>query len=212
MDCMMPEMDGYAATRHIREHEGHRHTPIVAMTANAMEGDRELCLASGMDDYIAKPVELHTLRDALERAPSRKPSRAEQPTGATRGPVETAGSNKTHEPLDRTVLINIRRLQQEGQPDVLRMLFDLFVEDTPRRLAAIRGAVQSRNAALMARQAHALKGSSAHLGARYMASLSAILEQLGEAGSLQTAASTLSQLETEFERVTRAFEAELGET
>jgi len=115
-------------------------------------------------------------------------------------------------PLDHTVLTSIRGLRQKGEPDVLRKLFDLFLEDTPRRLAAIREAVQSRNARLLARQAHALKGSSSHLGARHMAALSTMLQQLGESGSLETAASTLSQLEAEFERVTRAFEAELRET
>jgi len=160
-----------------------------------MQGDRDLCLAAGMDDYIAKPVEVRSLRAALERVASHKPSPAKQQTP------------ETHEPIDWNVLAGLRELQQEGEPDIIRKLFDLFAADTPHRLAAIRKAVEGRNAAVLARQAHALKGSSAHLGARHMATLSATLQQIGEAGSLEAAASTLSQLETEFERVTQVFEA-----
>lgn len=69
MDCQMPEMDGFEATRAIRKMEGKRdrHTPIVALTASAMAGDREICLAAGMDDYLTKPIQLAALRDVVER-------------------------------------------------------------------------------------------------------------------------------------------------
>jgi len=201
MDVQMPEMDGLEASRRICQRWPEAERPrIVAMTANAMQGDRDLCLAAGMDDYIAKPVEVRSLRAALERAASHKPSLAKQATP------------ETHEPIDWNVLAGLRELQQEGEPDIIRKLFDLFAADTPCRLAAIREAVESRNAAVLARQAHALKGSSAHLGARQMATLSATLQQIGEAGSLEAAASTLSQLETEFKRVTQVFEAGAQET
>jgi len=200
MDVQMPEMDGLEAARQISQQwAGKRRPRIIAMTANAMQSDRELCLACGMDDYIAKPVDVETLRAALERCAEREPSR-EQYSSA-----EPAG------PIDRHVLAQIRTLQEEGEPDILRTLFDMFAEDAPRRLAAIREAMAERNASVLARQAHALKGSSANLGASHMATLCATLENLGDTGLLETADSTLSELESEFERVTRAFEAELRE-
>ena len=196
MDVQMPDMDGLEASRRICQRwPGAERPRIVAMTANAMQGDRDLCLAAGMDDYIAKPVEVRSLRAALERAASHKPSPAKRQTPETQAPI------------DWNVVAGLRELQQEGEPDIIRKLFDLFAADTPHRLAAIRKAVEGRNAAVLARQAHALKGSSAHLGARHMATLSATLQQIGEGGSLEAAASTLSQLETEFERVTQVFEA-----
>ena len=82
MDCQMPEMDGYAASQKIRELEREKqlpHTPIIAMTANAMQGDRELCLAAGMDDYLAKPVNERDLKAVLERAVRIQPAASRDP-------------------------------------------------------------------------------------------------------------------------------------
>ena len=87
MDCQMPELDGYAATRTIRQREGSQRTPIVAMTANVMAGDKERCLASGMDDYIAKPISLHALTEALARW---VPTEEAQSASSVAGPTATA--------------------------------------------------------------------------------------------------------------------------
>jgi DNA-binding response OmpR family regulator len=99
MDVQMPEMDGLEASRRICQRWPEAERPrIVAMTANAMQGDRDLCLAAGMDDYVAKPVEVRSLRAALERAASHKPSPAKQQMPETPGPAET------DEPIDWNVL------------------------------------------------------------------------------------------------------------
>jgi CheY-like chemotaxis protein len=125
MDCQMPEMDGFAASTEIRRREGTaRHTPIIAMTANAMQGDRERCLAAGMDDFVSKPVRVDKLEAALRRWIS-------DPRAAKRLPP--AGREQPAPPglaadaaVDPAALAGLRALQQPGQPDILGRVIRIF--------------------------------------------------------------------------------------
>ncbi len=203
MDCQMPEMDGYEAAAEIRRREGDlKHTTIIAMTANAFEGDRERCFAAGMDDYISKPVKQELLSEVIERwtadrSASDHREDLSEPTPA--GPASV---------IDRGVIAELRGLQSTTDSDFFNHLIDLFIEETPHRLAAIREAVAKSNAEALAHEAHALMGSSAHLGATRMDALCEILEEQGRAGSINGASAVLSVLEEEFARVRKALEAE----
>jgi len=198
----MPEMDGYEATREIRKREGDsRHTTVIAMTANALGGDRERCLEAGMDDYVSKPVKRETLAEAIERwtvrSPRRQPADVIEPASANPGNV-----------IDSSVISELRGLQSSADPDFFNHLIDLFLEETPHRLAAIKDAVAGADAKALAHEAHALKGSSAHLGARRIAALCEILEEQGRGGSVLGAQALLNVLLEEFDRVHEALEGE----
>ena len=197
MDCQMPELDGFEATKEIRRREGDSmHTVIIAMTANALEGDRERCLAAGMDDYISKPVKPESLVAALERSTKRD------------GGIARSNAEQASKVIDQSVLDELRALEVSTNPNFLAPLIDLFIKDTPGRLEALRAAIADRNAEVLAREAHALKGGCAHLGATRMAGLCEILEDQGRTGSTSRAAAVLSTLTEEFELVSQALEAQ----
>src|SRR5262249_49554029 len=143
MDCQMPEMDGFEATAEIRKQEtaSDRRTPIVALTASAIEGDREQCLASGMDDYVPKPFTTEQMRSALVTGLSPAPrgtgrrahltlvasARGPAPTPAAPAPV-SAAMPMPSEPIDSAVLDNLAQLQREGRPDIVNRVITLFLE------------------------------------------------------------------------------------
>jgi two-component system, sensor histidine kinase and response regulator len=164
MDVQMPEMDGYEATVEIRCLEGgqDRRTPVIAMTANAMQGDREEALESGMDDYVPKPVKAEELEAVLDRWVSR-PHEATVPEPG-KGP--DARENPAEGSLDRNVLAGLRELQAQGEGDILGELVELFFADVPTRLVALREAVRAGNARFVEGIAHALKGSLREHGSR----------------------------------------------
>ena len=197
MDCQMPEMDGFEATKEIRQREGAtKHTPIIAMTANALEGDRERCLAAGMDDYLSKPVKQEALRSLLARW-TKSFDESTPPTKTDSSPA-----------IDPSVIAELRRLQSPSDPNLLTKVIDLFIEETPKRLAAIRAALEQSEPNAVAREAHALKGSSSHLGARRMSDLCEILEEQERAGRSGGAPVLLRIIEEEFARVRKALNAE----
>ncbi len=207
MDCQMPTMDGYEATAKIRKREGEeRHTPIIAMTAHALQGEREKCLAAGMDDYISKPFQPEELDAVLERW---IPQTA--PTGKART-LETSSAEAPESAIDQSVLASLRKLQQDGKPGILNRLIEMFLDDTPPKLAALREAVAQEEAKALEQVAHALKGSSASLGALHMASICEEFEAFDRSGDLRHAPGLLSQLEVEFDRVRDALMAELSKS
>jgi CheY-like chemotaxis protein/HPt (histidine-containing phosphotransfer) domain-containing protein len=216
MDVQMPEMGGYEATAEIRrreEPEG-RHTPIIAMTANAMQGDRENALEAGMDDYISKPVKREELSEVLERWVQRETSKevgTPVETGASpadnsaspTAPASAVAEEDSQNPLDESVLEGLREL---GDSSLLDELVELFVGETPSRLTALRDAVEGEDAEAVEQTAHALKGSCSNMGAWRMANLCAEFQELGRSGDLTPAPELLVQLQAEFDRVRAALE------
>jgi PAS domain S-box-containing protein len=149
LDCQMPGLDGYQTAAEIRRREaGKKHTPIVAITANATDADRRRCLEAGMDDFIAKPATLESLHEVLERWDL---------------------------PVDQTVLASFRALAADSLPDFIR-LASQFLDDGDRRLMAARTAWRCGAWAQGGREAHALKGAAAVVGARGLAELCRRLE------------------------------------
>ena len=190
IDVQMPEMDGYEATAEIRRREEDRgsRTPVIAMTANAMQGDREKALEAGMDDYVSKPVKSEELAAVLRRWI----------------PESADGSSSSEDPLVPGVLASLREL---GDPDFISELAQVFLDDSSSRLAALREAVEGDDASSVQRIAHTLKGSSGNMGATKMAAICADLQEAGASGTLARVPELLGRLEEEFERARPALEA-----
>jgi HPt (histidine-containing phosphotransfer) domain-containing protein len=200
MDCQMPEMDGYAATRAIRKSETCQ-TRIIALTANALAGDSDQCLAAGMDDYISKPFTLQTLRASLERwlpagVEGAALPAAEEGTGAV-GPV------------DAKALENIRALQAPGGPNLLSRVIGLYLSGSPKLLEDLREAAVRRDADALRNASHTLKSSSANLGALSLSSLCKELETNAREGRVDDAAEAVAGIEAEYGRV-KAFLEDLA--
>jgi CheY-like chemotaxis protein len=201
MDVQMPEMDGLEATRAIcaRWPAGER-PRIIAMTAEAMEGDRQACLAAGMDDYVVKPVRLDRLGRALAQCRHLATSDGTAEP-STAGPASSAA-------LDHRVL---RELHAElGGIEALREVIATFLDGSPRFLAAMREAATRRDASGMRRAAHALKSSSAMLGAIALSNQCEELERESRVESVGDAVARVAAIEALYSAVTLAFEAEVS--
>ena len=195
----MPEMDGYEVTRRIRQSGSDsyihlRSAPyIIALTANAMRGDREKCLSIGMNDYLTKPLHLRDLESVLQRALLRLQPASVAPIAAQEKPLP--------EVLDRAVIGGLKELREPGQPDPLSELLDLFFRDAEPRLKQMEEAVTSGDMPKLAAAAHTLKGSASNLGARRLSALCASLEKQGKAGDATGARETFSEVGAAFATV-----------
>jgi two-component system sensor histidine kinase/response regulator len=189
MDSQMPEMDGFEATAQIRAMDGSvRRVPIVAMTANAMKGDREKCLAAGMDDYIAKPISQSGLGVVIDRWCSRDGITDQYPTDAP----------AVRQLLDESVLEELHGLAMEGEPDIVEQLISMFVLETPGRIENIRGSASAGNPRGVLQTAHLLKGTCRQLGLVAMADICQELETSGKSGDLEGCEVVIGRIEHVF--------------
>jgi CheY-like chemotaxis protein len=184
MDVQMPEMDGLETAAALREREKRTggHVPVIALTAHAMKGDKERCLAAGMDGYVTKPLRARELFQTLERLVAPPPEDT---------------------PLDRAAALE----QAGGDVTLLGELADLFLSECPKLLAAISEAVRSQDAGRLRQAAHTLKGSVSNFAARSAVAAAERLEQLGKTGDLTGADEALAALQTEVERLQPALAA-----
>ena len=222
MDMQMPELDGVAATRQIRDPQSrvldHR-VPVVAMTANAMRVDREACLAAGMDDYVAKPIGVGALVAALKKWLKRDPNQ-EVPTQAVgnlpsggNAPNPTAADPALNLPaapphpaipvFDRLGLLH--RVQDET---LARLAITLFLKDLPDQIRQLKAFVVAGEAHQIEEQAHQIKGACATVGGEALHALAAVLEAAGKAGDLATITARLPEVDAQFAALKVAMQEE----
>ncbi len=201
MDCQMPELDGYDATRQIRASETRMaRVPIIAMTANAMRGDREKCLEAGMDDYITKPIRTDDLAAMLQRWLD--PDREVEGTGARR--------TGEYDAVEMSPLDQLRIYDLSGGSTLVSELCRLFLTDTPARIAALGEAVAREDTEEVHLIAHTVKGAAWLVGARQLGAVAEGLEQQSGTGVLRRGAEQAVRLQREFDRIRPFYERALA--
>jgi CheY-like chemotaxis protein len=211
MDCEMPVMDGFEATLSLRAQmpsDAGRRLPIVALTASAMAGDREKCLAVGMDDYLSKPIRLDQLVDTLSRwleranqdsEPLESPPATTANEPAPPPPPAASAPRKSRAPgsaIDREGLHILRETMGEG----LTRTLDRFEDRSSELVEALAEAIARNDPEDLAQAAHDLKGSAGHVGASALCELAARMEELGRSWQLDQAKSGLDALRIEHVR------------
>ncbi len=202
MDVQMPEMDGLEATRRIRQSHGSQ-PRIIAMTANAMDSDRQACLTAGMDDYISKPIQVRELRTALERCVRSHDAAA-----------------KVHELVDPTLvatgaqseadaLAGFHQLRDLLGRDVALEIAALFIREAESTIASLADAVTTAHPDRLREAAHSLKGSAGGMHLDHIHQLASILELRGRAGTTTGTAPLVSELQRQFLRVKEVFELQI---
>ncbi len=237
MDVQMPKMDGLTVTRRIcQEYSDAVRPRIVAMTANAMQGDREECLNAGMDDYVSKPIRLEELIQALKRCAQKQGSpgagvprcRGDREVGKpgdrenarfASNPItpslhhliprsNAATSPQSLTPIDTNVLQAFRQMVGENDSDIVAEMIDCYLEEAPKLVQAIATAIAQADAIALRAGAHTLKSSSATLGATTLTEICLQLEVISRTGDTEASIDKLPQLEAEFARVKAALQVE----
>jgi CheY-like chemotaxis protein len=216
MDVQMPEMDGLEATRRICQEWSHATRPwIIAMTAHAMQGDREECLGAGMNDYISKPIRVEALIQSFENYRRLRQSDFASAM-ETSDLMADANREKTvfqPEIVSEDVAPEIDAQTFQALKDMtgddaemLAEIIDSYLEDAPQRLSAIAEAVDKADASVLGSTSHSLRSLSVTIGAMPLAKLCAELEAMGRAGTTVSASTLVLQLEKEYQRVEAALQ------
>ncbi|MHC5856923.1 PAS domain-containing hybrid sensor histidine kinase/response regulator [Nostoc sp.] len=222
MDVNMPEMDGLEATRRICQEWGVGFRPyIIAITANAMRGDRQICLAAGMDDYISKPIQLPELAQALSKCPPQRSSeftsivkqeKVMYPELQPSPNILQSGQNQTLKSannIDAKILQSLRNMVK-GDRLVFAQLIECYLTETPRLVEDINTAIINQDTETLWKTAHQLKSSSASVGAIALAQLCKVLEAQGRSSKLENILELFSQVYQEYEQVKTALQKELA--
>ncbi|MBN3879104.1 MULTISPECIES: PAS domain S-box protein [unclassified Nostoc] len=210
MDVQMPEMDGLEATRRICQEWPDNSRPwIIAMTAHAMQGDREECLSAGMNDYISKPIRMEALVQAFKNYQILQPSANENQDLKVFVKKDEQGSqSEIEQQVILAPAIDAETFQalkdMVGDTEILVEFIDNYLEDAPQRLLAIHNAIDKKDATELHSVAHSLKSLSVTIGAMPFAELCQELETMGRTGTTLSASTLVPELETEYQRVKAA--------
>ena len=212
MDCQMPIMDGYTAVRILRQNEEAtpgKHMPVIAMTANAMAGDREKCLRAGMDDYMSKPLNRALMQQTLRKwlppgaqsralAATTKPAAAAQALASAPTPAPAAAAPATGAVLDTDVVRDLLDVMGDEFTDLVRV----YLEDTAKAVAALEQAASRGDIEGLIAPSHSLKSTSANLGALSLSELAKRLEHGARGGTLgDEAPRVVAEIQRTFQRV-----------
>ena len=213
MDCHMPVMDGYEASTAIRAHATTQRIPIIALTANVMEGNRERCLAAGMDDFLAKPYSLDQLQEVLRRWMGAAATVATIDAAGQAGAVDAAQVGEGEAAIDRGFLEQFRELDPAGGLALADRILGVYLDTCGKSFTQIEEATAAGDGEVLRRAAHSLKSSSGNVGAKRLYALLREFEGLGRDGGIEAARARLDELRHAFARACaelRALREEIG--